>query len=135
MKKSTKSIKPAAPQKKSIVPKPVGAKPVKKAAVSRKNVAAKPVAAAGKGSLVSTTITAHIDIGFGNILFVRGEGPGLSWDRGLAMKCESDDQWSLVLPAGSRPVIFKFLVNDLSWSTGSDYVIDAGTKIVLTPAF
>ena len=135
MKKSTKSIKPAAPQTKSIVPKPVGAKPVKKAAAPRKKPAAKPLAPASRPLAGSTTIIAQIDIGFGNVLFVRGEGPGLSWDQGRAMDCVSDDQWSLTLPAGSSPVVFKFLVNDLTWSTGSDYVIDPGTKIVLTPGF
>jgi hypothetical protein len=29
-----------------------------------------------------TTIEAKIDVGFGNNLFVRGEGPGLSWEKG-----------------------------------------------------
>ncbi len=151
MKKSTKSAKPAAPQVKSVIPKPVEPKPVKKTAVApRKQAAPKaPVAAPAqaataatfaspapaKSSRPSTMITAKIDIGFGNALFVRGDGPGLSWDRGVAMDCMNDDTWSLVLPAGDYEVIFKFLVNDLSWSMGGDYVVASGKSVELTPTF
>lgn len=173
MKKSTKSEKPAAPQVKSVVPKPVEPKPVKKTAAPSKKTtpkveaapvaaskpalapvkaapakaaqakaapakaaaAAAPAAPVAPAAPLITTISAQIDIGFGNTLFVRGEGPGLSWDRGLAMECEADDLWSVSLPAASRPIVFKFLVNDLSWSSGSDFVVAPGSKAVLTPEF
>lgn len=148
MKKSTKSAKPAAPQVKSIVPKPVESKPVKKTVAPAKKSASKAPATAAapaaapvtapapaRSSPASTKITAKIDIGFGNTLFVRGDGPGLSWDRGVAMDCVNDDTWSIVLPAGDYEVIFKFLVNDLSWSVGGDYVIASGKSVELTPAF
>lgn len=91
-----------------------------------KTVATKPVV---------TTITAQIDIGFGNALYLRGEGAGLSWDRGLLMNCVNDSQWQLVLGESARPIIFKFLVNDLSWSTGEDYTVAAGGSVTLVPAF
>jgi hypothetical protein len=151
MKKSTKSAKPAAPQVKSVAPKPVEPKPVKKTAAPRKKAAPKaaaPVAAVPAVAPVSapapapvrsprpaTKIVARIDIGFGNTLFVRGEGPGLSWDRGVAMDCVADDVWSIALPAGDGEVIFKFLVNDLSWSSGSDYVVASGATVELEPGF
>jgi hypothetical protein len=84
---------------------------------------------------VFTTITARIDIGFGNALYLRGEGADLSWDRGTLMNCIADNCWSLELPASSRPVIFKFLVNDLSWSAGQDYVVASGDTLAITPTF
>lgn len=158
MKKSTKSEKPAAPQVKSVVPKPVEPKPVKKtAAAPRKKaepkakapaapapVPAAPVVApavkaaaapAAKPVRKPTVIAARINIGFGNTLFVRGEGPGLSWDRGLAMDCLADDLWSVSLPGSANGVVFKFLVNDLSWSAGSDFVVASGESVELTPSF
>jgi len=166
MKKSTKSEKPAAPQVKSVVPKPVEPKPVKKtAAAPRKKaepkakapaapapVPAAPVVApaakaaaapaakaaaapAAKPVRKPTVIAARINIGFGNTLFVRGEGPGLSWDRGLAMDCLADDLWSVSLPGSGNGVVFKFLVNDLSWSAGSDFVVASGDSVELTPSF
>jgi hypothetical protein len=84
--------------------------------------------------LASTTISAQIDIGFGNQLFVRGEGGGLSWDKGIAMDNVSADRWQLVL-SGSSPVIFKFLLNDLSWSLGDDYTAAPGSTVAFAPLF
>ena len=84
----------------------------------------------GKGS-----ITAKIDIGFGNALYLRGEGAGLSWDRGTKMNCVNDDTWMLELGESVRPVIYKFLVNDLTWSAGEDYIVPAGASVTVFPAF
>ena len=77
----------------------------------------------------------QIDIGFGNALYIRGEGPGLSWDEGLLMNCVSDDQWQIALGESVRPIVFKFLVNDLSWSAGEDYSVASGASVTLQPTF
>lgn len=84
---------------------------------------------------ITTTIAARIDIGFGNALYIRGEGPGLSWDRGVKMACVDDDHWEITLGESARPFVFKFLVNDLSWSAGADYVIPSGGTAVIVPTF
>ena len=89
--------------------------------------------AAAKGAV--TTITAHIDIGFGNTLYIRGDGPGLSWEKGVVMDCVVDDKWSISLSGVSVPVVFKFLVNDLTWSAGDDYVVSPGGDLVVVPTF
>ena len=126
MKKSTsKKAASPAPAKKAapVVAKP--AKPVLKK-TSVKAVASRPV---------TTTVTAQIDIGFGNALYIRGEGPGLSWDRGVLMNCVSDAEWQIALKESARPIVFKFLVNDLSWSAGEDYTAAAGAAVTLTPTF
>ncbi len=150
MKKSTKSTKPAAPQVKSIVPKPVAPKPAKQTKAPKQAVAKGAKSAKSPRAVKSapkplpvypvvaprvTTITAKIDIGFGNTLFLRGEGPGLSWNQGVALDCVDDDKWSITLPGAVRAVIFKFLVNDLTWSAGSDYVAEPGSAVVLVPTF
>ena len=146
MKKSTKSTKPAAPQVKSVVPKPVVPKSAKQTKARKKVVAkgaksTKPASAAPKPLPVATlapkltTITAKIDISFGNTLFLRGEGPGLSWNQGLALDCVDDDKWSITLSGANRAVVFKFLVNDLTWSAGSDYIVEPGSASVFVPVF
>ena len=84
---------------------------------------------------VVATITAQFDIGFGNALYVRGEGAGLSWDQGLLMNCVSNSEWQCVLGESARPIVFKFLVNDLSWSTGEDFSVTPGANVTLTPTF
>ena len=128
MKKNTsKTTKSPAPAKK-IAPAVQSAKPAakKKTTLILKKVASRPVA---------TTITAKIDIGFGNLLYLRGEGPGLSWDRGIVMDCVADSEWQAVIAESARPISFKFLVNDLSWSAGVDYTAKPGSIVVLEPTF
>src|SRR5436190_23621179 len=84
--------------------------PAKKTAAPAKKkatVAAEPPA---------TFISAQIDIGFGNHLYIRGEGPGLSWDHGIPMDCTGAGLWTTSIKRASVPFVFKVLVNDLSWS-------------------
>lgn len=82
-----------------------------------------------------TVITAKIDVGFGNRLFVRGEGPGLSWDEGVPLDCVANDRWVLSLSAAQKPVAFKFLVNDRDWSIGDDFIVEPGASLAVTPLF
>lgn len=127
MKKSVKSTKvaptPAKAAKSAVVTKTV---PRKKALVN---------GAKSKAGSDLTTITARIDIGFGNALYVRGDGPGLSWHKGIPLDCVSDDKWSITLKGGAKPFVFKFLVNDLSWSAGPDYVAEPGSDLIIVPTF
>ena len=82
-----------------------------------------------------TKIKAQIDIGFGNELFIRGNAAGLSWDKGIQMNCVNDDMWTFTLIGAPGPVAFKFLVNDLTWSAGEDYIVQPGADFVINPAF
>jgi len=102
--------------------------PVKKSAPVKK----KP---AGTTAAIATIISAKVDLGFGNHLYLRGEGPGLSWDKGQAMDCSSNLLWSTNLTGATAPVVFKVLVNDLTWSTGKDYVVEPGQSVTITPTF
>jgi hypothetical protein len=123
MKKTTsKAKKTPAPAKKS--------KPA-----ARKAPTAAPAVRKTAPSTITTLISAHVDIGFGNLLYIRGEGPGLSWTKGVAMACVADDRWTISLPESSRPVVFKFLVNDEIWCSGDDYSATPGGSLVLSPAF
>jgi hypothetical protein len=84
---------------------------------------------------VLTTISARIDVGFGNALFVRGEGPGLNWEKGLAMECVENNLWRVTLAGSARSYTFKFLINDVTWSAGPDFTAACGTSVTLTPEF
>jgi hypothetical protein len=83
----------------------------------------------------STTVTANIDVGFGNAIYVRGDGPGLSWDKGLVMDCAADDKWTITISDAVKPVVFKLLMNDLIWCAGNDYLVEPGGKITIEPTF
>lgn len=106
--------------------------PAKKTAVAAAKPAAKKKTAAEPPA---TFISAQIDIGFGNHLTLRGTGPGLSWDKGLVMDNVGHSLWTASIKGAKTPVTFKVLVNDLSWSTGTDYVVDPGQSITVYPSF
>lgn len=118
MKKTTKTTTPPAPATKMPVKKKTAAPPVKPAAPSRP----------------PTVITAYIDIGFGNTLYIRGDGPGLSWENGVPMDCVSDDKWSLAIEH-AQPFAFKVLLNDVTWCAGDDYIATPGANLDFTPTF
>ena len=80
-----------------------------------------------------TAIVARIDVGFGNLLFIRGEGPGLSWDRGVPMDCVASDQWTWSTATASRPFAYKVLINDERWSAGDDFVAEVGVENTASP--
>ncbi len=141
---ATKTVKAAAKPTPAPAPKAKKAAPAPKAAPAVKTKAAAPVAAPAPAvpavkpvapKPVVTTISARIDIGFGNSLYIRGEGAGLSWDQGQLMANVEKDLWQVSLGESAQPVIFKFLVNDLSWNTGPDYTVASGASVTLVPEF
>lgn len=140
------AAKPSAAAKKStVVKKPVADKPAKapKAAKSAPKASIAPAVkptktspqAKAKPASVTTTIVAAVDVGFGNHLTLRGEGPGLSWDAGVPLECLSDERWSITLPETAHPIVCKFLLNDTAWCMGEDYTVLPGSSVVLSPRF
>lgn len=115
---SSKTTKSAAPKKAAAPRKP---EPVAKKAKTN-----------GSGG---TEIHANVDVGFGNTMYIRGEGPGINWERGVPMTCVKDDLWSFTVSATARPIVFKFLINDETWCSGDDYVASPGKRVVLAPSF
>lgn len=81
-----------------------------------------------------TTIEAKIDVGFGNNLFLRGQGPGLSWDRGIPLTCVDGKTWQWSANAEDK-LTFKLLLNDTVWAKGADLVAAPGQKVQIAPAF
>jgi hypothetical protein len=87
-----------------------------------------------KAAPVTTTIEAKIDVGFGNNLFVRGRGAGLSWEQGTPLKCLDGRTWQWSAKATSK-LTFKLLLNDAIWAKGDDVVVTPGQRIEIIPAF
>jgi hypothetical protein len=83
----------------------------------------------------ATVITAKIDVGFGNTLFIRGDGPGLTWEKGVPLGCTAIDSWTISLLVTNRPVVFKFILNDETWCKGDDYIVKPGSSTAFTPEF
>jgi hypothetical protein len=140
-KTTTTPVKAAAkkaPAKKSTVK--VAAKKaatVKKAArkAAAKKTAAKKATAPKPPQGNVTTVVAKGDIGFGNELFIRGEGNGLSWDEGKRMECVASDEWRFSCTDAPTGLAFKVLINDEIWAEGEDMTVPAGGTVVFEPAF
>ena len=120
---------------KKVAAKKVAVKKVaaKKAAV--KKTATKTVARKKKPAKVVTTIIAKIDAGFGNDLYIRGSGAGLSWDAGVQMKNTDSETWTWESDSLSSELEFKVLINDYSWSGGPNGVVFPGATVVFEPLF
>jgi hypothetical protein len=82
-----------------------------------------------------TLVEAKIDVGFGNSLFIRGQGAGLSWEKGQPLTCTSGTKWVWPTTEAKDKVVFKLLLNDQLWAKGEDTVIEAGQKVELAPVF
>ncbi|MGD0815179.1 MAG: hypothetical protein ABSA83_16390 [Verrucomicrobiota bacterium] len=102
---------------------------------------AKPFAAAPKTptqapahSGAVTTIEVKLDVGFGNAVFLRGQGGGLTWERGVALSCVDGKTWRW---SGTvkDPITFKPLLNDKIWSAGTDLTVKPGQKLEIKPVF
>ena len=107
-------------------------------APAQKAVAVEDKKAPGQKSAVSapraTTIEAKIDVGFGNTVYLRGQGPGLSWERGVPCECVNRNTWRWTA-LGAEKLTFKLLLNDSIWARGADLVIGPGEKVEVVPAF
>ncbi len=131
---------PAPASKTPLRPQPAVAKldpvnpPAPASRLASKPASPAPSPATDAGSNL-TAITAKIDVGFGNALFIRGEGPGLSWNKGLPLKNTSSDAWTVSFPKATRPIAFKLLVNDETWSQGPDFSADPGAAVTVYPSF
>lgn len=60
----------------------------------------------------ATRLIATSYIGIGNRLFIRGEGPGLSWDKGVPLQFVSIGKWRWETNEANGPIRFKLLKND-----------------------
>ena len=55
-------------------------------------------------------VTAYI--GIGNRLFIRGEGPGLSWEKGVPLQFVSIGKWRWETSEATAPITFRLFKND-----------------------
>jgi hypothetical protein len=118
-----------APAKKAATKKaPAKKSPTKKKATSAvKRTPAKQTAA-------QTRIIARVDVGFGNALYVRGEGAGLSWEKGTALANVTPYEWTLSC-SNKGTAIFKFLINDELWAEGENITLQTARKSISSPTF
>jgi uncharacterized surface anchored protein len=111
----------------------VVAKKVTKKAPEEKAVA--PKAKIPTKKALKTSIIARVDVGFGNQLYIRGTGAGLSWDKGLPLENVSAYEWAFATTEAKSDVTFKFLINDELWAEGDNIIVAKGATSISSPVF
>src|SRR5450755_4537346 len=147
--KLDKGMKAASRKKNPFAPAPAEAKLVTKSvlaptpaiakgngATEKPQTAPMPVAAAKPTKKTSGTATIEVkaDVGFGNTLYLRGEGKGLNWNQGIPLACVDGSTWQWSGEADEK-LKFKLLLNDAVWAKGEDLVIAPGQKLQVAPSF
>ncbi|MFO7725368.1 MAG: hypothetical protein R6V45_07450 [Oceanipulchritudo sp.] len=84
---------------------------------------------------IVTTVVAKVDAGFGNVLTIRGNSSGLTWDAGALMENTSADEWIWRSTSVTSELEFKVLLNDEVWSAGPNGVVFPGATVVFEPVF
>ncbi len=83
----------------------------------------------------ATQVSINYTVPAGYQLFIRGEGAGLSWEKGIPVLIQ-DGQLVFKAPAGQdKPVTYKLLLNDSIWDNGDNHVLTSGKSVTLTPEF
>ena len=82
-----------------------------------------------------TMVAVNADIGYGNTLFIRGQGLGLKWDKGLPLNCVDSTTWVWSVNNGNGKAEFKVLINDEVWSKGENVKVTPGERLEFAPAF
>ncbi len=83
----------------------------------------------------ATQIVVKYDVGMNNTLSIRGNGAGLSWDRGVPLKNVGPDEWVWETNAPFSDCEFKVLINDQSFECGENHHLGPGAKLQYTPSF
>ncbi len=105
--------------------------------ISEKMTCSEPVGSKGKShKQTKTRVLVQYDCGFGNSLFIRGEGVStLSWDAGTPMVNCGPSEWVWETDRPFSVAKFKVLVNDASFEEGDNHAVAYGKETTVTPAF
>lgn len=88
-----------------------------------------------KGALEPVRIIVKYDVGFNNHLSIRGQGGGLSWERGIALRNVAPDEWVWESQDVCEECEFKVLINDERYEVGENHKIYHGGIVQYTPQF
>jgi len=107
-------------------------------AASSDDTASEPAAEPVESSTSSdgaTRLLATAYIGIGNKLFIRGDGPGLSWDHGVPMQFVSIGKWGWFTHEAAGPIRCKLYKNDETAALTGEIVLEAGRHTEVTALF
>ncbi len=74
-------------------------------------------------------------IGISNKLYIRGDGPGLSWDSGVPMELVGIGKWEWKTYEANSAINCKVLINDEQWTDSEDIEIPPETTVETSASF
>jgi hypothetical protein len=83
----------------------------------------------------ATRLLATAYIGIGNKLFIRGEGPGLNWEKGVPMQFVSIGKWGWATNDALSPVRCELFKNDEIAALTGEVILDPGKHVEVTALF
>lgn len=83
----------------------------------------------------SLTLIADLNVGIGNTPYVRGEGLGLSWTKGVPMSFMEIGKWEWKVEDADEPAIVRIFKNDKIAAYGDDIEIGVGEVVEIYPQF
>jgi uncharacterized protein YoxC len=93
-----------------------------------------PESAVSADGATRLVVTAYI--GIGNRLFIRGEGPGLSWEKGVPLTFVSIGRWRWDTSDATATVRFRLFKNDEAECTAlGERSVEPGAQLELTASF
>lgn len=132
------SQKPAAEESKAAKPPKPRANPETPTPQGELEFSPKPTSTKAKsnGNAGATTaLVATAYIGIGNKLYLRGDGPGLNWEKGQLMEFLAIGKWGWKTAEASAPVSCKIYRNDETPMLDENIVIDPGERVEIAPRF
>jgi hypothetical protein len=138
---TTPTIAPAVELEPSPEPAPSTPEPEHEAEAPAPLFAAEPPAEAPAKAETSTSsdgatrLLATAYIGIGNKLYIRGEGPGLSWDKGVPMQFVSIGKWGWHSHEATAPLRVKLYKNDDTPCMTGEVQLEPGRHTEVTALF
>ena len=83
----------------------------------------------------ATAVVAKVKIGIGNKPFLRGEGPGLSWEEGVPMNFVEIGKWTWSPSDKDTPLVVQIYRNDEDPDPTGKHEVEPGQKLELSPDF
>ena len=83
----------------------------------------------------TTSLLANIVIGIGNKPYLRGEGGGLSWKKGIPMNFKEIGQWQWQSPNDQDTITCQIYKNDQTPSQGEKIILQPGQNLEINPVF
>jgi len=118
-----------------VTKKPAAKKTETKKPAAKKVAPAKAPAKKPAVKKSTTTIIVKYDVGLGNVVSLRGDAPGLSWENGTVMKNIDAETWQWTSSAAKKAFEIKFLINDNRWSNDENFVVKPGATAGFSPSF